>query len=306
MSADQARPIYIAILGTDAVLAARPVDPVQLTRACQCAGFDFVAPVSWGEELLAMQVTERLTATNGNGSVVAAICPLVNAQLATTPFQAPVVRTVSPPVATARYLRAAFHPRRVHVTYVGACPGGSHEEIDVHCLPETLFTRLVESGIDVSRQPRHLDGQLPMERARYASVPGGVPEINWLMASTGRRVVDAAPITIDVVAQVHHHEPLLLDLAPACRCVCARDRTAAARLEPPRSPKPVVAALPAAVVDTPASATDETQGPEPSEPSTTEPAGETRATFAENALSNDEAIPLPPVANILSRVREPW
>lgn len=303
MSVDHARPLYVAILGADALLAARPVDPVQLTRACLIAGFDMVAPVTWGEELLATEVARRLPSTNGGCSVVSSTCPLVNAQLAAAPFEAPVIRTVSPPVATARYLRKSFHPRPVHVTYVGGCPGASHEEIDVHCLPETLFSRLVESGIDVSRQPSHLDGQLPMERARYASVPGGVPESNWLIAHTGRRVVDAAPITIDVVTQVHHDEALLIDLGPACRCVCARDRTAVARLEPPRSPKPVVDMLPVSLVDTAASDADE---PDRQADSLEPVAGDSTASFQGKSHSEGGASPIPSVASILSRVREPW
>lgn len=304
MSVDHAKPIFVAILGTDALLAARPVDPVQLTRACQTVGFDFVAPVTWGEELLATQVAERLSRSEVSCSAVAAICPLVSTQLATTPFETPVVQTVSPPVATARYLRAAFHPRHVHVTYVGVCPGASHQEVDVHCLPETLFTRLVESGIDMARQPRHLDGQLPMERARYASLPGGVPETNWLLAHAGRRVVDAAPITIDVVTQVHHDEPLLIDLAPACRCVCARDRIAVARQEPPRSSKPVIAKVRVSLVESPEPVVEEAQGPPVA--ATQPPERDSRARFAENGLSNGEAAPIPPAAHILSQVREPW
>jgi hypothetical protein len=56
MSDDHVTPIMVAILGTDALLAARPVDAIQLTRACLTAGFDFVAPVTWGEELIASRL----------------------------------------------------------------------------------------------------------------------------------------------------------------------------------------------------------------------------------------------------------
>ena len=45
--------MYAAIIGTDFFLAARPVDPIQLSRACQAAGFALVVPVSLGEELIA-------------------------------------------------------------------------------------------------------------------------------------------------------------------------------------------------------------------------------------------------------------
>ena len=60
MSDGRVMPINVAILGTDAVLAFRPVEPLQLTRACHAVGFDFVAPVSWGEELIAFHLGDRI------------------------------------------------------------------------------------------------------------------------------------------------------------------------------------------------------------------------------------------------------
>lgn len=303
MSADHARPIYVAVLGTDALLAARPVDPVQLTRACQSAGFDFVVPVSWGEEVIATSVGDRL-ALGHPSTVVMSTCPLVDRQLADTPMEAAILQTVPPPIATARYLRAALQPRQVHVTYVGSCPGAANPEIDVHCLPDVLFTRLVEAGIDASRQPRHLDGQLPPDRARYASAPGGIPDCNWLMARAEMRLVQAAPLTVDVVTQLHRDESLLVDLTAACRCVCARDRIAAVRIEPPRSLRPVIANIRVQV-----GLERETRS-EPPSPPATEPRGEAdragRASFAENGLSAGEADPVPPAAHVLSRAVEPW
>jgi hypothetical protein len=302
MSVDHARPIYVAILGTDALLAARPVDAVQLSRACQSAGFDLVVPVSWGEEIIATYVGERLAARFASTVVVSA-CPLVNRQVMTTPMTVPLLQTVPPPIATARYLRAALDRREVHVTYVGACPGAASPEIDVHCLPDVLFTRLIEAGIDASRQPRHLDGQVPADRARYASSPGGLPEANWLMARAEMRLVQAAPVTTDVVAQLHRHEALVIDLAASCRCVCAHDRAAAVRLEPPRSTKPVVGNVHVVVTTEP----EPVPGERSPEPQVATPEGDhRRARFAENGLSAGEADLIPPPAHILSRAVEPW
>lgn len=303
MSADHARPIYVAILGTDALLAARPVDPVQLTRACQSAGFDFVVPVSWGEEVIATYVGERL-ASGRPSTVVVATCPLVNRQLADAPMEAAILQTVPPPIATARYLRGAMQPRPVHVTYVGSCPGAADPEIDVHCLPDVLFTKLVEAGIDASRQPRHLDGQIPPDRARYASAPGGVPDCNWLMARAEMRLVQAAPLTVDVVTQLHREESLLVDLSAACRCVCARDRIAAVRIEPPRSSRPVIANIHVHVAVEPETPSGKTPAPASEQQVEADRGG--RATFAENGLSAGEADPIPPAAHILSRAVEPW
>ena len=301
MSEDHARPIYVAILGTDAVLAARPVDPVQLTRACQLAGFDLVVPVSWGEELIAAHLAGRIATANGSGSMVAAVCPLASEQLAATPVQTAIVTTVSPPIATARYIRAALRPRSVHVTYVGACPGARGEEIDVNCLPEALFTRLTESGIDPARQPRHLDAQLPAERARYASTPGGIPDCNWLLAHAGHRVVEAAPITADVVAQLYRDESVLIDLSASCRCVCARDRAAITRLEPPRSPKPVLGDDSIPMSNGRIAAPESTVSPDESVDGE-----DRRAKFAENGLSSGEVAPITPLEYTLTKSVEPW
>ena|SRR5688572_12977804 len=300
MSADPVRPIYVAVLGTDAVLAARPVDPVQLTRACQLAGFEFVVPVSWGEELIASHLAGRIGASNGSGSIIGAVCPLAAEHLASTAIETPIVTTVSPPVATARYIRAAFDPRPVHVTYVGACPGATHPEIDVHCLPEALFSRLTESGIDASRQPRHFDGNLPAERARYASAPGGMPDSNWLLAHTGHRVVEAAPITADVVAQLYRDESVLIDLATSCRCVCASNRIMVTRLEPPRSPTPVVGSDAVPMTNGKSAETDHPPADD------LEAADDRRARFSENGLSSDDVVPITPLEHMLTKSKEPW
>jgi hypothetical protein len=306
MSAANARPIYVAILGADALLASRPHDPVQLTRACQSVGFDLVVPVSWGEEVIATQIADRLTSKAGS-SFVAAVCPLVDERVSETPSQTPALRTVPPAIATARYLRAALQHRHVHVTYVGACRGASDPEIDVHCLPQTLFTRLVDAGIDIARQPRHLDAQLPVDRARYASTPGGVPDGNWLMSQAGVRVIEAAPITADVVAMLYRDEPLLIDLAASCKCVCARDRVALARTEPPRSTKPVVTEVRVCVMKEPMDESEPVV-----EPSATPIAmpetrvADRRARFAEFGLEGDATPPPPPNPGTLSRTVEPW
>jgi hypothetical protein len=291
-------PIFVAILGTDAVLAARPVDWVQLTLACQRAGFDFVAPVSWGEELIASHVGDRL-AEPSRTTTVSSSCPFVDEALRESPPATSILKTVSPPVACARYLRAAFSARPVHVTYVGACPGAVHPEVDEQCLPEVLFARLAESGINPSVLPHHLDAQLPVERARYASMPGGAPSPDWLMARANVRLVESAPITVDAVARTFEGETVLMDLATACRCVCARDRWGAARDEPPRAASPIVkAGVP--VTDEPAATEEVVVAPPTAGPA------DRRATFAENGLSAGEAVEAPPVPPSLTTTREPW
>lgn len=312
MSDDHGTPINVAILGTDALLAARPIDPIQLTRACLTAGFDFVAPVSWGEELIASHLAER-RASASSAAVVSSSCPFVSEQLRSAPVNPPVLKTVPPPVACARYLRAVFRPRPVHVTYVGACPGAVDLEVDKQYFPDVLFAWLLDAGIDPATQPRHLDGRLPVDRARHASTPGGTPAVDWLQARTGVRLIEAAPITIDAVAQTHKHEGILIDLASACRCTCARDRVEAARLEPPRASRPVVANVGVSVgADELALAEAAlSQSAPPVESEDRGSAAETveqdrRATFAEHGLSAGETPTVPPVPPGLTTAREPW
>ena len=301
MSEDRLLPLQVAMLGTDAMLAAGPVEPVQLWRACQNIGFDFVIPVSWGEELIATWVGSRV-AERDPGATVIASCPLVNEQLRTKPVSTHVIRTLSPPVACARYLRAALQPRSVEVTYVGGCPGADAGEIDAHLSPEQLFARFVEAGVDAAMQPRHFDGQLPPERARYASLPGGAPAAEWLTLQD-IRLIEAAPITVDAVSRTIGDERILIDLASSCFCVCARDRTRASRLEPPRTFVPVVMNLGVAVAESSTAAVEPDKRHHNGVP--TAPA---RATFAENGLSAGEAAPLPEPVTVddLFSSREPW
>jgi hypothetical protein len=301
MSDEPVVPIQVAMLGTDAIIAAGPVEPVQLWRACHSIGFDFVIPVSWGEELIATWVAARL-AERGDGAAVIATCPLVDQRLRTTPVTTAVLHTVSPPVACARYLRAAFQPRPVGVTYIGGCPGADSSEDDAHLSAEQLFARFVEAGVDASMQPRHFDGRLPPERARYASMPGGAPAVEWL-AQQGIRLIEAAPITVDTVCRTISDEKVVIDLAAACFCICARNRARASRVEPPRTFVPVVMNLGIPVGENGVAAESI------SAPAVVAPAPyPTRARFAENGLSAGEAAPLPdPVTTgDLVSTKEPW
>jgi hypothetical protein len=130
---------------------------------------------------------------------------------------------------------------QIHLTFVGRCPGASVPEIDETLLPEVLLARLLDRGLVPEDQPYHYDGRLPPERARHASLPGGVPEPRWLAATAGATLREAAPATLSVVAANDAEQPAVIDLGVACGCVCARDRFSVARLEPARAEVPVVA-----------------------------------------------------------------
>src|SRR5215217_1687688 len=109
------------ILGNDAVVAARPYSPAQLSRACLSAGFDIVVPPSWGDELVAAGYIAQL-ARRRDHVVVACTCARVAALLARSGDDQPGrVAVAAPPVAAARYLRLVYGDALL-VTYVGDCP----------------------------------------------------------------------------------------------------------------------------------------------------------------------------------------
>jgi hypothetical protein len=235
--------IRAVILGSDTLMAARPATPIQLARACLRAGFDFVAPVSWGEELLATNILSAVRSSPPSAAIVAH-CPFVVEALREAATTLPTCYFgVAPPVATARYLREAFKPRPVSITYAGRCPGAVAPDIDASVLPEVLLGQLLESGVSPDQQPGYFDELLPPDRSRYTSLPGGVPDPTLLMTDAGATLREAATATLSTVAGgMNGTDSVVIDLETSCGCVCARDRFAVAQLEPPRAAAPVVSA----------------------------------------------------------------
>ena len=303
MHDEKVMPMKIAIFGTDSLLAAHPVNWVQLTYACRKAGFDFLVPVSWGEELIASHVGRRM-ADSATTSVMSS-CPLVDEQLRDFPLEVSILQTVPPPVACARYVRATFHPRQVHITYVGGCPGADSEDVNIHLEADVFFDRLAGVGIDLLSQPHYFEDQVPVDRDRYASTPGGAPDVDWLLFTAGVPLIEAAPLTIDAVAKANGDLPVLMDLSVACGCICARDRFRTARLEPARTLSPVVSGEEVLVTDTPTIAPpthEDAPHPEILSPV----AVDLRATYSANGLSEGEPSILPDDDSGLLSAREPW
>jgi hypothetical protein len=241
MPAETSPPVRVIILGTDALLSARPATPIQLARACLDLGFALVAPVSWGEELLATSIMESVRDSGAEATVISH-CPFVAEALRSGGGAgAPCLFGVAPPAATARYLRGAFAPRALHVTYAGRCPGAIAPDIDACVLPEVLFNRLAEAHLTPSEQPPYFEEQLPPDRARYVSLPGGVPEPSMLLTMTGQHLREGAPATLHaMLPSVASTGRVVIDLEQAVGCVCAHDRFAASQLEPPRATSPVI------------------------------------------------------------------
>ena len=242
----------LLILGTDAVLAAGPATPVQLAHACLAAGFHAVIPASWGDELIAARVIERLR--DADGPRVQCSCPHVAKRLcehgdAIAPM---LLHFVPPAVATAQYLRAAYAPARPHITYAGDCPSAADECIDVWLSVEALMQTFVDRAISLPGQPTEFDSVIPPDRRRHFSDPGGVPSRHVLrQLSTPVEFVELRgdDVIVDLAQQLLAESRSLIDASTQLGCCCSgaignvSPEAARARVreqEPPRSTSPVV------------------------------------------------------------------
>ena len=239
------------ILGADAVLAAQPASPVQLAHACQALGFELAAPATWGDELIAERCIDELTEYEHPAAVICT-CPLVTERLTRTgavlePF---MLTFVSPPVATARYLRAAFAGRALHITYAGACPGADDESIDARITPAELLDAFAIHDIDLAAQPSCFDASLPLDRRRFFSLPGGVPARAQVEHLAQRALVELSgdDAVLELAQQLMEQSPALIDIAAPLGCACAgashgvRGHSGAGllTLEPPRARQRVI------------------------------------------------------------------
>jgi hypothetical protein len=242
----------LLILGTDAVLTAAPATPVQLAHACLAAGYHAVIPASWGDELIASRCIARLR--EADGPLLQCSCPHVLRRIAAhgdslAPLLLPFV---SPPVATAQYLRAAYAPTRPRITFAGDCPSGSHQSIDVWLTVRELNDMLAERGIDTAAQPTEFDAVLPPDRRRFFSEPGGVPSrstLRHLPAPVELVELKGEDIVVELAQQLLSGSRALVDIAPSVGCACSgavgtvSAEAARARVreqEPPRALGPVV------------------------------------------------------------------
>jgi hypothetical protein len=243
----------VAILGVDALLAARPATPVQLAHACQAAGYAAVYPVTWGDELLATACMRRVSA-RGDDPAIFCACPHVSDALLEVGSDLArfLVPLVAPPVACARYLRALYGYNRVRITYIGACPGAHDPAIDARLTPVQFFGVLSQLGIDLQLQPEVFESVLPPDRRRHRSVPGGAPTSEMLAidgdARTLEEIIDDDWKT-ELAQRLLFRDRAVFDVAPALGCHCAGARPgvspAAARpsviaLEPPRASSDVI------------------------------------------------------------------
>jgi hypothetical protein len=235
------------------VLAALPATPVQLAHACRALGFELAFPASWGDELVADGCLARLAECGSEPAIVCA-CPYVTERLTRVGAElAPWMLTlVAPPVAAARYLRAVYGERPVHITYVGACPAGSNAIFDARSSPEELLAMFAERGIVPTAQPELFDSVLPPDRRRFSSLPGGAPSPERLAAAGVEHTLvelEDDDALLALAQRLLTRQPELIDLAPRLGCACsgalvdgapAGARAALVALEPPRARAPVL------------------------------------------------------------------
>ena len=243
------RPPTIAIVGNDALLAARPASAVQLTHGLTRLGFDAVVPASWGDELVANACLERCARRDARPAVLCS-CPLVAERLLATgtDLSAFLVPLVTPAVAVARYLRELAAPARPRITWIGGCPGAITDEIDERLTPDELFERLVDADIRLPQLPTVFESVLPADRRRTLSLPGGAPTGEVLrQLSPVRTLVELE--SLDLADELAQHllsgDTVLVDPAPRLGCLCSgatseslagrTGRTAVMSIEPPRS-----------------------------------------------------------------------
>lgn len=242
----------LVILGSDALLAARPASPVQLAHACLALGYDGVVPASWGDELVADGVMERL-ATGGSGTAVLCSCPHVAHRVLQSggELQPFLVSMVAPPVAAARYLRTLWEPTQIRLTFVGRCAGAADASIDARLTPDELLAQLEARSIDLAHQPQVFDEVIPPDRRRFHSLPGGAPAADRLRERCGRMLVElrGRDLATELAQYLLAESDLVVDVAAAVGCACAgaeqcatprEARATVQALEPPRAAAPVL------------------------------------------------------------------
>ena len=232
------------ILGNDAVVAARPCTPAQLTHACRIAGFDIVVPPSCGDELVAGGYLERLGGCTAPVAV-ACNCSRVRSLLQTLaePVRPTLMPLVSPAVAAARYARLVYGDS-ILVTYVGDCPSADDASINARFSPAGFFASLERQGIVLASQPNDMAEPEAERWRRYRSLPGGLPARRWLARPPVERLL--REVQRDDVETKHWaavpRTNVLLDLAEAASCACGGNRATIEECEPDRSLTPIVVA----------------------------------------------------------------
>lgn len=249
------RPLEVAIVGNDAVLAALPARPMQLAHAVLACGYDLVVPVSWGEEVVAEHALRAISA-RGSAPAIFCACPSLRGRLLSAGNElAPyLISVVAPSVATARYLRALDPHVPMRISMIGGCPSGRDAAIDTRIDAHDFLRLLVNRGISLTRQPAVFDSVIPPDRRRFFSLPGGCPAPKALETrAPDRRLVTITDdaFSTELAELLLGGENVLVDLSPRLGCTCCggpatgdhwgpSGREEIIQLEPPRALSPIL------------------------------------------------------------------
>ena len=245
--------LAVLVIGTDTLIEALPARPIQLAHACGALGFDFVVPLSWGDELVA-EAALRALQSRGHEPALLCSCPLVRQRVlhAGSDLARSMVSLVSSPVALARHLRATLGVRVASLSFAGRCPSAKAPDYDASYDPPELFAMLRDRGVQVQNQPDVFFDRIPPDRRRFVSLPGGCPTPEALWQRCNERTlieVDGPDFSIEIAQHLLSPRSILIDPAPAIGCSCSgvthsstgvSVRVAVTSLEPPRSTTPVV------------------------------------------------------------------
>ncbi len=242
------RPVEIAIVGNDLLLAALPGRPLQVAHAIHALGYDLVVPASWGEELVARHALDALESA-GSLPMVFCACPKVRSRLLSTGQELlpHLIQSVAPPAATARFLRALEPDVDLRITYLGGCPGACDTSVDRQIIPADVLALLEAKGISVLRQPLVFESVIPPDRRRHFSLPGGAPT-QEAVAERGFHFLllqDNQSLVAELAEHLIAMERVFVDVAPALGCLCAGavtggSREAVVAIEPPRALLPIL------------------------------------------------------------------
>lgn len=245
--------LAVLVVGTDTLIEALPARPIQLANACGALGFDLAIPLSWGDELVA-EAALRTLGKRGPAPAILCSCPMVRQRLlqAGNDLLNSMVLLAPSPVAVARHLRATMGSRAGSISFVGRCPSAKPPDYDVAYDPQEFFALLRTRGVHIHQQPDVFFNQIPPDRRRFVSLPGGcpTPEALWQRCCERELVeVEGQDFSIEIAQQLMSSNPILVDAAVSAGCHCSgvthsttgfSARVAVMSLEPPRTSAPVV------------------------------------------------------------------
>ncbi len=244
----------VLILGVEADIYFYPRAPEQVVNACHAIGFRAVHRGIEGDELVAAAYQD-VWQDRGWGTMIRSTCPVVVNKIRQdypelVPYLAPVK---TPLAAEVSYLRSRYG-EHVEIVHAGVCNG----EPDPHIAATITYAELARMfqarGVALDQQPT-VHERIPEERRRHLSTAGGMPlQVLEDEPQSSRRFRKYRGLSkLEVIARAVAEDRLdlgFIDILPCEGCLDhpllgPREklfwrRQLMERIEPPRSPVPVM------------------------------------------------------------------